>query len=95
MYILLQQRQRSLADITTRLTTQQQHIQSKRNKLLVLLGKLRELDPTRVLERGYSMTVSSDGQLITQVADLAPGDSMQVRFRDGTAQTTVESVTSQ
>ncbi|MDQ6996601.1 MAG: hypothetical protein Q9M82_03970 [Mariprofundus sp.] len=45
--------------------------------------------------RGYSMALSTDGHLITQVADLTSGDSMQVRFRDGTAKTTVKSVISQ
>jgi len=92
MYILLQHRQRSLADITTRLTTQQQHIVSKRQQLLILRGKLRELDPTQVLERGYSMAMTSDGELITHAASLTPGDSMQIHFRDGTAKTTVDSV---
>jgi len=92
MYILLQQRQRALAGITTRLHTQQQHIRSKRQQLQVLCGKLRELDPTCVLQRGYSMALGSDGRLITRVAELTPGDMVQMRFRDGTASTTVDAI---
>jgi exodeoxyribonuclease VII large subunit len=92
MYILLQQRQRSLTGIATRLSTQQQHIRSKRQQLLVLHGKLKELDPTQVLERGYSMALDANGQLITSIDRLATGDKMQVRFRDGTASTTVDAV---
>jgi exodeoxyribonuclease VII large subunit len=93
MYILLQQQQRALTDITTRLNTQQQHIRSKRQQLLVLRGKLRELDPTCVLQRGYSMALGSDGRLITRVSELTPGDKVRMRFRDGTASTTVDAIT--
>jgi len=92
MYMLLQQRQRALTNITTRLNAQQQHIGSKRQQLLVLRGKLRELDPTCVLQRGYSMAQGRDGRLITGVTQLAPGDTMQVRFHDGTAATTIDTV---
>jgi len=95
MYISLQHRQQALNAISAQFKTQQQQIQTKRQRLLILCGKLRELDPTQVLERGYSMALGTDGQLIPHVANLTPGDSMQIRFRDGTAKTTVESVTSQ
>ena len=94
MIISLQQQRRSLTNITTRLNMQHQHIQSKRQQLIVLYSKLRELDPGQVLERGYSMALSPEGQLITRVAGLRPGDGMQIRFRDGTANTTVNSVDS-
>ncbi len=94
MTMLLQQQRRSLTNITTRLNMQHQHIQSKRQQLIVLRSKLEELNPTCVLDRGYSMALSPDGQLITRVAGLEPGDNMQIRFRDGTANTTVDSVDS-
>jgi len=95
MYILLQQRQRTWADLIAQLKTHGEHIQSKRQQLLILSGKLTELDPTQVLERGYSMAFTEGGRLITHAAGLAPGDNMQVRFRDGAVKTTVESATSQ
>jgi len=94
MYIALQQRQRLFTGLVAQLKSQRQQIQAKRQLLLILNGKLLELDPGRVLDRGYSMALTADGQLITHVAQLAPGDNMQVRFRDGRANTTVKSVVS-
>ncbi len=92
MFILLRNRQQSMAKISTQLKTQTQHIQLKRQQLVVLCGKLKELDPTRVLERGYNMSYTADGRLITHVTELAQGKDMFVRFRDGTAKTTVKSI---
>jgi len=94
MHALLQNRQRSLVCTGMQLKEQARHIQRQRQGLAVLCGELKELDPSRVLERGYSMSLASDGQLITHAAQLVRGDTMHVRFRDGTARTTVESVES-
>ncbi|MDQ7001002.1 MAG: exodeoxyribonuclease VII large subunit [Mariprofundus sp.] len=92
MLLLLRNRQQSLADISAQLKAQAHHIQLKRQQLNVSSGKLRELDPTRVLERGYNMSYTADGRLITHVSELTTGDSLFVHFRDGTATTTVKSI---
>jgi exodeoxyribonuclease VII large subunit len=92
MSVLLQHRQQSISNLVMQLKEQARSIQYKRQKLAVLCGELKELDPTQVLERGYSMTYTTDGRLITRATELVPGDAMHVRFRDGTAITTVESV---
>ena len=92
MSVLLQNRQQSISKLLIQLKELAWSIQYKRQKLAVLCGKLKELDPTQVLERGYSMSYAANGQLITRAAGLVPGDAMHVRFRDGTATTTVESV---
>ena len=58
----------------------------------VAFGKLSALDPTAVLGRGYSLSYSADGRLISSVAALMPGDALRVRFSDGATDTRVESV---
>ncbi len=92
MGALLQQKRRVFDDIATQLVMQRQSLQEKRQQLNILRGKLGELDPTCVLERGYSMAIGSDGGLITHAAGLSPGERMQVRFRDGAVNTTVDAV---
>jgi len=92
MHALLQQCRQSFVGVSAQLMMQRQHIETKRQQLNVLCGKLEELDPTRVLERGYSMALTPDGRLITHAAGLSPGERMQVRFRDGKVETTVNAV---
>lgn len=92
MHTLLENRQQMISKLVTQLKEQSRKIQYKRQRFAVLCGELKELDPTRVLERGYSMSYTTDGRLITHATELATGDTMHVRFRDGTAKTTVESV---
>jgi len=88
----LQQQRQTWHQVSLQLKAQQQYIQSKRQQLAVLCGELKELDPSRVLERGYNMSYASDGRLITRAAELSQGDVMQVRFGDGSVTSTVESI---
>ncbi|MDQ6997558.1 MAG: exodeoxyribonuclease VII large subunit [Mariprofundus sp.] len=89
----LQQRQIAVNAATLGLKEQKKQVQMKRQRLAVLCGELKELDPSRVLDRGYNMSFSADGRVITQASDLQAGDSMQVRFRDGSVQSKVISTT--
>jgi exodeoxyribonuclease VII large subunit len=41
------------------------------------------LSPLRVLERGFSLTVGPDGHLVTNAAQLRPGDAVRVRLNQG------------
>jgi exodeoxyribonuclease VII large subunit len=45
--------------------------------------QLRLLDPTRLLERGYTITLGPDGRAVRLAGDLAPGDRVATVFRDG------------
>lgn len=90
--VSLQSRRQSTDLLAGQLKEQVRCAQYARQRLAVLCAKLKELDPTQVLERGYSMSYAGDGRLITHVSGLLPGESMQVRFRDGSATTTIESV---
>ncbi|MDX8407057.1 MAG: exodeoxyribonuclease VII large subunit, partial [Mariprofundaceae bacterium] len=69
-----------------------QHIEHLRQQLALLAGQLHALGPNQVLQRGYSLSYTVDGALITKAARLRPGDAMQVRFQDGTVSTEVKSI---
>ena len=43
---------------------------------------LRHLDPANVIRRGYALLVR-EGRILTSVADVIPGDVLQVQLRDG------------
>ena len=45
--------------------------------------RLRLLDPRRLLERGYSLTLGADGKVLKRAADAAPGDRLSTRLADG------------
>ena len=53
-------------------------------------SRLRALDPRRVLERGYSVTRDTRGDVVRAAADLAPGDVLVTEFPDGTVRSRVE-----
>jgi exonuclease VII large subunit len=49
-----------------------------------LAGRLEDLNPDRVLARGYSRTVlARTGQLLTRAADAAPGDLLRTHLAEG------------
>jgi len=52
---------------------------------------LNSTNPTRVLERGYSMAVDKDGNPITSIVGLKQGDPLTVVLKDGEVQTEVKS----
>jgi exodeoxyribonuclease VII large subunit len=47
-------------------------------------------DVERQLERGYTLTLDSQGRLVRSVANLEAGDTLSTRFADGTAQSSVQ-----
>jgi len=85
----VQQQRQHFNHTVLQLQSQKKHIQAKQQQLAILCRALKELDPNRVLERGYNMSFSHDGRLITQAASVKAGETMQVRFRDGTVQSKV------
>lgn len=52
--------------------------------------KLTQLDPLRVLARGYAAVYRADGSLITGAADAQAGETVLVRMRDGSFTAKVE-----
>ena len=51
---------------------------------------LKSTNPTRVLERGYSMAMDEKGAPVTSIAGLKQGDPLTVVLKDGQVQTEVK-----
>jgi len=51
--------------------------------------RLQLLDPALVLQRGYAWLTNEQGQAVTSVRGLAPGDAVRARLSDGTIDMTV------
>ncbi|MBR49910.1 MAG: exodeoxyribonuclease VII large subunit [Chloroflexi bacterium] len=62
----------------------------EKNRLTGLDSILNSTNPTRVLERGYSMAVNEKGVPITSVVGLKQGDPLTVVLKDGQVQTEVK-----
>ena len=65
-------------------------MREKSNDLRVISGKLDALSPLAVLSRGYSI-VEKDGLVVLGVKQVTPGDQISLRFKDGTADATINS----
>jgi exodeoxyribonuclease VII large subunit len=59
-------------------------------RLDALAARLRALDPAKILARGWSITRTSDGDLVRSVADVRSGDALETRLADGTVTSTVD-----
>jgi exonuclease VII large subunit len=53
---------------------------------------LAAYDIERQLERGYTITLRSDGQVVRSIAELDTGSGLITRFADGRALSTVEGI---
>jgi exodeoxyribonuclease VII large subunit len=60
-------------------------------RLAALEAHLKHLDPTRVLERGYSIALDASGAIVHDAAQLDPGDRVMLRFGRGSAEAEVKS----
>ena len=63
-------------------------ISEKNEELSELKGNLFALDPVSILRRGYAV-VSKDNANINSVKELKSGDSVDIRFKDGSVTATV------
>ena len=61
----------------------------QKNRLTGIDSILNSTNPTRVLERGYSMAVDKKGVPVTSVVGLKQGDSLTVVLKDGEVETEV------
>jgi len=69
-------------------------IVERKRRLDHLTEKAALLDPVRLLARGYSLTTTADGRLIRSAKDLAAGDRLTTRLRDGRIESIVERTSS-
>ena len=54
--------------------------------------QLEALSPMKVLERGFSITETKDGRVVSSVKDIEPGDNVTTVLKDGTIISKVEKV---
>lgn len=64
----------------------------ERTRIAGLEAALESIHPQRVLERGYAMTQTEQGEVVTNVNMLEVGQHYSLHFVDGTAQTTVTEI---
>lgn len=64
------------------------------DSLLVSLSqRLEGRSPLALLARGYSICEDAGGRIISSVSELSPGDVLNLRFRDGSAEASVRKTT--
>ena len=62
----------------------------QKNRLTGIDSILNSTNPTRVLERGYSMAVNEQGKPVTSIVGLKQGDPLTVVLKDGKVETEVK-----
>jgi exodeoxyribonuclease VII large subunit len=58
-------------------------LREKQQQLARISAKMEALNPLSVLARGYATVSDADGKSITRAAHVQRGDSLQIRFSDG------------
>ena len=64
----------------------------ERQQFAALAAKLDALSPLKVLGRGYSIALDSEGRAVKEAGQLRPGDRLSLRLAKGEADCLVESV---
>jgi exodeoxyribonuclease VII large subunit len=72
-------------------------LERRRSAIAAAAGKLDALSPLATLHRGYSVARSESGAVLRSVQDFEPGQSFELRVRDGlvsceTLETTIETM---
>jgi len=67
-------------------------LESHRDELDSLLDRLSIANPTRLLERGYSVTYGESGSLVTDSRDVEEGESLKTRLFKGIIRSVVTGV---
>jgi len=91
---------RALQAQRTRLATAQRALQhgaamrlaGQHQRLAALEARLRALDPSQVLTRGYAWITDADGKPVTSVTRMNAGDPLHAVLHDGAADVTVTKV---
>ncbi|GAB4575309.1 MAG: exodeoxyribonuclease VII large subunit [Anaerolineae bacterium] len=70
-----------------------QRIQLQRERVAALERALYSANPQTILERGYAIVETADGQTrLRRATDTAPGEALNVHFAQGSLRVTVETV---
>ena len=70
-----------------------QRLDGAKHSLSLVAEKLNGLSPLAVLSRGYGAVSDENGRTVTRAGDLRPGDRVQIRFTDGSADAHISHVT--
>ncbi len=65
---------------------------SKKNELKLYAAKLESLSPLAKLRQGYSYVTTGDGETLTDISQVQPGDTMNIYLQNGTVDATVSRV---
>ena len=65
---------------------------SERHRLERMHDRMEALSVQSVLDRGFTMICASDGHPVKSVKELSAGDTVGVRFRDGTADAEIRTI---
>ena len=86
----IQQREKNVALLKNRLiAAQQANIGKNRQRFIGSVAKLDAMSPLKVLQRGYSMTQTSEGNLVCSVHQVERGERVTISVSDGTLHATV------
>ena len=58
----------------------------------MLVGSLEAMSPLAVLNRGYSVTKKEGGEVVVSADSVSVGDTVNVLFKDGSADAKILSV---
>ena len=58
-------------------------------RLAALQARIAASDPKTILSRGYALVADSSGVLVKSAAKVQPGDTLRIRYSDGTLKCTV------
>ena len=67
-------------------------LERKRLMLSAAVGRLEDVNPLAVLQRGYGMTLDKEGHVVSSVNTLSVGDKVTVRLSDGSVSAVVEDI---
>ncbi len=66
-------------------SSSQQMLSSEKSRLVRIETILQSSHPKRVLERGYSMAQTTDGEILSSVKNITSGQEITMTFADGSA----------
>ncbi len=91
---VLERRMETVARLRQRFERLGKDVSNERaERLDRLRGLLRTLGPESAFQRGFSISLTEDGKIVTSVESLKPGDVMRTKFADGEAVSVVEGST--
>ena len=89
----VRQSEQRLDELTARLgRAAEQSLEKRRLRLAGVAGQLSGLSPLNVLARGYSLTRTAEGAVVSRSAGLVPGQLLTTRFAEGEAEVRVQRV---